>query len=238
MPARPDDFECLNFSLLVRKKLGIQVDDREFSIDNFPFVVDIEPILKTHMAAMQLSPVTQVHLGTCYNDQSKEQKFRSGNFGSRIRIAILYDLQRAVRGRVLGTCNRTEFCQGYNAKYGTPISYDFGVLNDLYKTDIYALGEALGVPQEILDAPPSTGYFAGQTHEGELGATTEEQDIFCYLLFEKHMDPKTIAQTYGSNEEFAMVIKNRYEVSDHKRCLNEHQAHACTFIKSPAKHFV
>jgi len=239
MPARPDDFDCLRFSALVRKQLGVQTNEKEYTSDeeHLPFVIDIEPILKTHMAVMKESPVKQIHLGTSYLDQSIEQKFRSGNFGSRIRIAILYDLQRAIRGRILGTCNRTEFCQGYNAKFGTPISYDFGVLNDMYKLDIYALAEALGVPQEIIDAAPSTGYFAGQTHEGELGATTEEQDIFCYLLFEKHLDPKTIAMTYGANEEFAWVIKNRFEMCDHKRCLNQNQEHACTFRNNLPFHF-
>jgi NH3-dependent NAD+ synthetase len=77
----------------------------------------------------------------------------------------------------------------------------------------------------VLDAPPSTGYFAGQTHEGELGATVEEQDIFAYLLFERNLDPATIAARYGASEAFARVMQQRFVISEHKRVLNGLQEH-------------
>jgi NH3-dependent NAD+ synthetase len=78
----------------------------------------------------------------------------------------------------------------------------------------------LGVPRAILDVPPSTGYFAGQTHAGELGATLEEQDIFAYLLFERGLTPAAIARDYGASEDFARVMEHRFVVSAHKRALN------------------
>ena len=62
-------------------------------------------------------------------------------------------------GRVLGTGNRTEFVQGYAAKYGTPISCDFGILDEFYKTEIHELAKVLGVPKEIIGSKPSTGYY-------------------------------------------------------------------------------
>ncbi len=167
----------------------------------------------------------QMQLGTEYADQTREQKMRSGNVGSRVRVAVLYDLQRAIRGRILGTGNRTEFCQGYSTKYGTPISYDFGVLDDLYKIDIYELEKAIGVPDEVIAADPSTGYFEGQTHEGELGATLEEQDIVSYLLFEKKYTVQQIVDRYAISEKFAQTMQHRWDVSHHKRLLNKDQEH-------------
>lgn len=215
MPGRPDD-DCLELTALIRRELGFDEPDA-------PYIIDIQPVIKAHMALMTDLGTPQITLERNHEAQGLEQKMRSGNFGSRVRIAVLCDLQRAIRGRILGTDNRTEYCQGYGTKFGTPISYDIGVLDDLYKVDIYELARALQVPDVILDAPPSTGFFAGQTHAGELGATIEEQDIFAYLLFEKRMEPADLAQRYGASENFARVMQHRFVVSEHKRKLNHNQ---------------
>jgi NAD+ synthase len=217
MPARPDD-DSVAVGEIVRAAL-------QFNEPDAPYLIDIEPIVQAHMAALTSLPAAQAHLGTDHQSQTLEQKMRSGNFGSRVRVAVLSDLQRAIRGRILGTVNRTEYCQGYSTKFGTPISYDFGVLDELYKIDVYELGRALGVPAPVLAAPPSTGYFAGQTHEGELGATIEEQDIFAYLLFERNLDPPAVAREYGASEEFARIMRHRFDISEHKRVLNGLQEH-------------
>jgi NAD+ synthase len=148
-------------------------------------------------------------------------RMRIGNFASRARIAILYDIARKVNGKILGTGNRTEFVQGYAAKYGTPISFDFGVLDELYKLDIYALAEVLKVPEEIITRVPTTGYFPGQTHEKELGATWEEQDALAFLLFEKSMQMEEIIELYKVRKGFAEVMLRRYERSKDKRMLRQ-----------------
>lgn len=217
MPARPDD-ESVYMSSLVRKVLNFEEPEAYY-------LINLEPIIQVHMSVMNELAEKQLHLGANHKLQTIEQKMRSGNFGSRVRIGVLSDLQRAIRGRILGTVNRTEFCQGYSTKFGTPVSYDFGVLNELYKVDLYEIAHLLGVPQEIIQTPPSTGYFAGQTHEGELGATIEEQDIFAYLLFERNLTPSQMALQYGANEDFAYTIKHRFDVSEHKRVLNKLQEH-------------
>lgn len=219
MPARPGD-ESVALAALVRADLGFIEPDA-------PYLIDLEPLVVQHQQLMSALMASQLHLGYSHAEQSVEQKMRSGNFGSRLRVAVLSDLQRAIRGRILGTVNRTEYCQGYGTKFGTPISYDFGVLNELYKVDVYELGQRLGIPEAVLTTPPSTGYFEGQTHEGELGATLEEQDSFTYLLFEKNLDPATIAREYGASESFARLMLRRFEVSEHKRVLNglQEQAH-------------
>ena len=218
MPARSDDFQSLAHAKLVRQALGLPIDN-----DKVPTIIDISPIVQAHREAMNQTLIPPLGLNTGHLAQDTEQRFRSGNFGSRIRIAILYDFKRAIRGRVLGTGNKTESCQGYGTKYGTPLSYDFGLFDHLYKLDIYEMGKVLGVPQLIIDTPPTTGYFEGQTHEGDLGASIEEQDIFSYLLFEKNMTPEEVERKYGANLSFAKLMQHRYEVSAHKRALNELQ---------------
>jgi NAD+ synthase len=211
MPAHPED-DSPRFAALVREHLG-------FREPGAPYVIDIAGVVREHARLMTGLGDGQLDLAGGYEAQSREQRMRSGNLGSRVRVAVMYDLQRAIRGRVLGTSNRTEYCQGYSTKFGTPISYDLGVLDDLYKVDVYEVGRRLGVPAEILAAAPSTGYFPGQTHEGELGATLEEQDVFAYLLFERSLSPEQVAHRYGASLAFARVMQRRWDVSLHKRKL-------------------
>ncbi len=221
MPARSGD-PCVQMAEIVRNYLG-------FPDVKLPYLIDIQEIIKTHVQTMDSLNIEQIELSS-KNTQNKEQKMRSGNFASRVRAAVLYDFTRSVRGRVLGTVNRSEFCQGYNSKYGTPISYDFGVLNSLYKIDIYELAKMLEMPKIILESEPTTGYFEGQTHEGELGASIEEQDIFAYLLFEKNMAVEQIVEKYYANEEFANLMLYRYRVCQHKRVLNQNQEQIDIFL--------
>jgi NH3-dependent NAD+ synthetase len=46
---------------------------------------------------------------------------------------------------------------------------DIQLINDLHKSEVFAVGRELGVPQEILDAPPSADLWDDQTDENELG---------------------------------------------------------------------
>ena len=50
------------------------------------------------------------------------------------------------------------------------------LLGSLYKTRVWELARELGVPQEIIERPPSAGLWPGQTDEGEMGITYRELD--------------------------------------------------------------
>jgi len=126
-----------------------------------------------------------------------------------------------VNGKILGTGNRAEFVQGYAAKYGTPISFDFGILDELYKTDIYELANVLDLPEEIAKRIPSTGYFPGQTQEEELGATWEEQDALAFLLFEKRKGPEEIVKEHKVKKQFVETMLRRFQRSKEKRMLRQ-----------------
>ncbi len=210
MPMRPTD-DSVRMAAMVRDDLG-------FNEPRAPYEIRLDRFVDEHRETMNaLDP--QLTLGDNNATSSREQLFRLGNFISRVRINILYDLQRAIRGRVLGTMNRAEYCQGYGVKFGAPDAYDFGVLSDFYKIDIQEMALRLGVPETIRDAAPSTGFFDGQTHEGELGATVEEQDIFAYLLFEKRLGDAEIIDRYGANPEFIDLTRERFAIAQHKRAM-------------------
>ncbi|MDY6955062.1 MAG: NAD(+) synthase [Thermodesulfobacteriota bacterium] len=213
MPAREGD-KSVFFSNLVRERLGM-------NDPSVQYVISISEIVKKEIEVVNSLRWEGMSICTHSRDQTHMDRMRIGNFSSRARIAMLYDVAKRVYGRVLGTGNRAEFVQGYAAKYGTPISFDFGVLDELYKTDVYALAKVLDVPREITERVPSTGYFPGQTHEAELGATWEEQDALAFLLFEERKVKKEIVTGWGVEEVFVETMLRRFERSRDKRMLRQ-----------------
>ena len=66
---------------------------------------------------------------------------------------------------VAGTPNRLEYDQGFFVKLGDGAA-DVKPIAHLYKTQVYALAEQLGVPEEIRSRPPTTDtYSLPQTQE-------------------------------------------------------------------------
>jgi NAD+ synthase len=213
MPVREDD-PSISFSKLVRERLGM-------NDPSVQYVISISGVVEREIATINSLEWQGLAINWEGEGQTEMDRMRIGNFASRARIAILYDIGRKVNGKILGTGNRSEFVQGYAAKYGTPISFDFGVLDELYKVDVYELARVLDLPEEIIKRSPSTGYFPGQTHEEELGATWEEQDALAFLLFEKGEGVDTIARDYQAEPAFVETMVRRFERSREKRMLRQ-----------------
>jgi len=76
---------------------------------------------------------------------------------------------------VAGTGNKVEdFGVGFFTKYGDG-GVDISPIADLYKSQVRAAAQALGIAQDIIDAPPTDGLWEdGRTDEDQLGATYEE----------------------------------------------------------------
>ncbi|MHC4252351.1 MAG: NAD(+) synthase [Planctomycetota bacterium] len=97
------------------------------------------------------------------------------NLKPRLRMATLYYHANLRRALVAGTSNRSEVMLGYFTKHGDGAA-DILPLGALYKRDVRALARELGVPQVVIDKPPSAGLTPGQTDEGEIGLTYDEID--------------------------------------------------------------
>lgn len=151
--------------------------------------------------------------------KQKIDNITKGNIAARIRVNFFYAIAREKNAIVLGTTNRSEFLQGYATKYGTPMSCDFGVLDELYKTDIMEIASALKVPTTIIHRTPSTGFFIGQTHAKELEASIEEQDAAAYLLYEKKLSFMEIFKKYGASKKYLLSFVRRFNNNLHKRML-------------------
>jgi len=97
------------------------------------------------------------------------------NTRSRMRMVTLYAFATHHRMLVAGTGNKVEdFGVGFYTKYGDG-GVDISPIADLMKSEVYKLGKALGVTEDIIQAPPTDGLWKdNRTDESQIGATYAE----------------------------------------------------------------
>ena len=102
-------------------------------------------------------------------------KLANANTKSRLRMVTLYQVAGSVGGIVVGTGNKVEdYGVGFYTKYGDG-GVDIAPIADLYKSEVWELGEYLGVDQRIVDAKPTDGLWDdGRNDEDQIGATYEQ----------------------------------------------------------------
>ena len=126
------------------------------------------------------------------------------NLKSRLRMSVLYFLANSMNYLVAGTGNRSELTIGYFTKYGDGAA-DLLPIGRLLKREVRELAVDLGIPQSIIDKPPSAGLWAGQTDEDEMG--------FSYSDLERYLvdGPDAVAPA------LAMRIERLMRATEHKR---------------------
>jgi NAD+ synthase len=97
------------------------------------------------------------------------------NSRARLRMMTLYQIAQSHGGIVVGTGNRVEdFGVGFFTKYGDG-GVDISPIGDCMKTEVWAMGQELGLLKEIINAPPTDGLWAdGRNDEDQLGMTYPE----------------------------------------------------------------
>jgi NAD+ synthase len=112
---------------------------------------------------------------------------RYGNLLARLRMISLFDRARREPCLVLGTSNKSEILLGYSTLFGDSAA-SVQPLGDVWKTHIFELGRALGLPGEVVAKPPSADLWPGQTDAGEMGFDYLEADPVLYWHHERGMD--------------------------------------------------
>jgi len=107
------------------------------------------------------------------------------NSKARLRMATLYQVASANKGIVVGTGNKVEdFGVGFYTKYGDG-GVDISPIADCTKTQVWEMGEKLGILKEIIKADPTDGLW-------EDGRPDIQQLGMSYQDLEKAMlDPKS-----------------------------------------------
>lgn len=99
---------------------------------------------------------------------ARSDRVRFGNLMARLRMVVLFDRARTVPALVLGTSNKSEILLGYSTLFGDAAA-SVQPLGDVWKTNIFELARALGVPQAVAAKAPTADLWPGQTDAGELG---------------------------------------------------------------------
>jgi len=141
---------------------------------------------------------------------------RKGNAMARMRMLVLFD-QSARRGALpVGTGNKTERLMGYftwHADDTPPVN----PIGDLYKTQVWALARHLGVPNEVVDKPPSADLEANQTDEGDLGISYAKADRILNLILLGYKDDAIVAR--GCAPSDVLLVRRRVDATHWKRHL-------------------
>jgi NAD+ synthase len=142
------------------------------------------------------------------------------NLAPRLRMLFNYTVANLDDRVVLGTGNKSELLLGYFTKYGDG-GVDFLPIGDLYKTQVQQLARHLGLPDDIIDKPPSAGLWHGQTDEEELGESYENIDKILFLLHEKRR----------SLEETASILQIEQKRVERINAISERNRHKLVMPK-------
>src|SRR2546423_243970 len=141
---------------------------------------------------------------------------RRGNVMARERMIVLFDLSAKYKALPIGTSNKSERLLGYftwHADDTPPVN----PLGDLFKTQVRALARHVGVPDVILQKPPTPDLVPGQTTEGDYGISYDKVDRILYYLI-RGMKPEDIVARGFTREEVDKV-ERRLESTHWKRRL-------------------
>lgn len=121
---------------------------------------------------------------------------------------------------VVGTGNKDE--DGYLAyfcKYGDG-AVDIQLISDLHKSQVFSVGQELGVPASILQAKPSADLWEGHTDEDEMGVSYDFVEFYTgYYLNLPYEEQVRLRESLSSMEEFTTckkICENIHKRNAHK----------------------
>ncbi len=97
------------------------------------------------------------------------------NSRARLRMTTLYQVAASNNGIVVGTGNKVEdFGVGFYTKYGDG-GVDISPIADCTKSQVWEMGNNLGILKEIIEAQPTDGLWDdGRTDVNQLGMSYQE----------------------------------------------------------------
>ncbi|MGH7802785.1 MAG: NAD(+) synthase, partial [Candidatus Binatia bacterium] len=163
---------------------------------------------------VEITAQVDAYFEECFRDADAR---RRGNKMARERMTILYDHSARWRALVLGTSNKTELLLGYGTLHGD-LASAVNPIGDLYKTQVWALARAVGVPEGIVAKNPSADLFAGQTDEADLGFTYKDVDELLYRMVDERLSTGELEDA-GFAPAFVKRVSEMVRNSQFKRRL-------------------
>lgn len=157
---------------------------------------------------------------TGFKDRAFGPYIRKGNASyrikHRIRMVLLYLNAELENRLVVGAANKTEYRIGFFVKHGCDDDSDIMPIAGLYKTQVRALARYLGLPENIIEKPPSPDVTPGITDEEAIGMPYEQLDLILAGL-ENGWDDNEIAGAMRIGQETILHVKELTIKSEHMR---------------------
>jgi len=125
--------------------------------------------LGLHVTLVDLSTTFDTLLAA-FPKEGEPTRMAIANLKPRLRMTTLYYYANLYNRLVVGTGNRDERYVGYFTKWGDGAA-DIMPIAHLSKGEVWQMAAELGVPEQIINKPPSAGLWENQTDEQEMGFT-------------------------------------------------------------------
>lgn len=137
------------------------------------------------------------------------------NTRARLRMTTLYYHAGLLGRLVAGTGNKVEdFGVGFYTKYGDG-GVDLSPIADLLKSEVYAIGAFLNVPDSIMKAAPSDGLFGdARSDEDQIGATYPELEWAMQMK-----DEGKVAEDFMGRQRKAFEIFMSYNTRNQHKMI-------------------
>ena len=136
------------------------------------------------------------------------------NFKQRTRKMLEYFHADRLNYAVIGTPNRLEYDQGFFVKLGDGAA-DAKPIAHLYKSQVYQLGRFLGVPDAVLDRPPTTDTYSLPQSQEEFYFSLPYQGMdLCLYAHDQGLPPEAVADAVSLTPE---QVQRVFDDIDQKR---------------------
>lgn len=136
---------------------------------------------------------------------------------SRLRMVLWYYWAEFANQLVVGNNNLSETMTGFFVRYGDAGS-DADPIAGLYKTQVFQMARWIGVPDAVLDKPPSPDLLPGLTDEFSLQMRYEVLDQILWGLMHA-MEPQEIQQSAGVTPQQVAYVQDLIRLSAPMRSL-------------------
>ncbi len=139
------------------------------------------------------------------------------NIQPRVRMLFLMALSNQWSSLLLNTSNKSEIATGYSTQYGDTAGA-IGVIGDLVKGDVYALGHRLNlwkhcIPSRVFDRAPTAELKLNQTDQDQL----PPYPVLDSLVKQVVEDGVSFDELKGFDPRWVDCFQNLYRTSEFKR---------------------
>jgi NAD+ synthase len=191
--------------------LGLVMPSDTTPREDTAHAIDLAKELRIRYHIIDIHPIIQK-----FEEVLPENKEARGNLMARIRMSILYYYAGINGYLVAGTSDKSEIQIGYFSKFGDGAA-DIMPIAVLYKTQVRALAQYLGIPAAIVQKKSSPRLWEDHLAEEEIGIDYEIIDQILHLLVDKKIPPKDVIRKLGVSTKHVNKVKGMIEKSLHKR---------------------